>query len=210
MSQIRPAVPVWRLLPSECHHLGAEEKKRVRTNAIPIRLIMHQKSFHLFFMLYVFPRRGSKRERWFLSMFICSLWSKEKSFCFRVHAQQQRLSHTLSVYLCHFVLSASSIYLSFSGLMGRGALGRRQQEIALWSWIMDEKRASYENKCQCKNSPPLDPLLPSCHPSACRRGVWGLKATDMLRMPIMCGRKSTWNPRLIFSREKSGAWSCGR
>lgn len=52
MSQIRPAVPVWRLLPSERRRLGPEKQggreREWELTLSPITLIMHQRSFFLF------------------------------------------------------------------------------------------------------------------------------------------------------------------
>lgn len=134
MSQIRPAVPLWRLLPSERRRLGAEKKggreREWELTLSLITLIMHQRSFFLFLMPY-----SSFSE----SIFLISLQGIKNPFIFEFMRDSSHLSVTLCLSL--LLLLALFVALSISVFHwseGEGGIREKQQEIALWSWIMDE------------------------------------------------------------------------
>lgn len=182
MSQIRPAVPVWRLLPSERRRLVPEKQggreREWELTLSPITLIMHQRSFFLFLVPYI------SFSEW-IFLFFSIVQDIKNPFVFKFMRDSSHLSLTLSVFVTFPCSFWCCLHLSVAHWSeGEGGIREKQQEIALWTWIMDEYRASYENKCQCKNSPPLDPPLLSDHLSPSHWGVWGLKATDMLHIPL--------------------------
>ncbi len=205
MSQIRPAVPVWRLLPSERRRLGAEkhrEEEREREGEreltlSPITLRMHQRSLFLFFMPYI-----SFRARIFIEMFSL-LFRSLKTLLFLRLGVTAAIFLSLSVCLCHFSLLFLVLYPSIRhSLVWRG--GGHYGEGSKKSLYDHELWMSREQAIKTSVSAKILPhLIRFFRPIISHKPLRGLSIKSNRHAPIIYGTfsQSTWNHRLLESKE---------